>query len=288
MPGGVAAFDYNGDGRVDLYFTNGASGGDGFDKAAPRFWNRLFRNDGQWGGSTDVTEKAGIAGATLCMGAAAGPTSITTATRTSSSPASGGRNQLFRNDGAGTLHRCRRGAQASPARPGALPCVWFDYDRDGRLDLFVVNYVRWTPGPQRFCGDRTRDLRVYCHPCPSRACPTRSTGTRATARSRTSRQAAGVIGGIVGKGMSGRAARPRWQWLRPSLYVTNDSVPSLLLRNTGARAPSKRSDCWRASRFRVTDTPISAMGVGCRRCRRRRPNGPGGDSIGRRDVPLLP
>ncbi len=97
MPGGLAAFDYNGDGRIDLYFTNGASG-DGFDKTAPRFWNRLFRNDGQWR-FTDVTESAGVAGATYAMGAAAadfdndGDQDLFVA--------GVGRNQLFRNDGAG-------------------------------------------------------------------------------------------------------------------------------------------------------------------------------------------
>ena len=55
MPGGLAAFDYNGDGRVDLYFTNGA-GGDAAGKTPPRFWNRLYRNDGGMR-FTDVQEE---------------------------------------------------------------------------------------------------------------------------------------------------------------------------------------------------------------------------------------
>src|SRR5919197_469714 len=60
MAGGVAAFDFDGDGNLDLYFTNGAEM-PGLQKTSARYWNRLLRGDGR-GGFTDVTEKAGIAG----------------------------------------------------------------------------------------------------------------------------------------------------------------------------------------------------------------------------------
>jgi hypothetical protein len=69
MPGGLAVVDYNNDGRPDLYFTNGA-GGETFDKRDARFWNRLYRNDGDWR-FTDVTATAGVAGSTYAMGVAA-------------------------------------------------------------------------------------------------------------------------------------------------------------------------------------------------------------------------
>ena len=109
MPGGVAAFDYDGDGLTDIYFANGASL-PSLEKTSPRYWNRLYRNLGGFH-FQDVTESAGVAGAGYSMGAAAA-----------------------------------------------------DYDNDGLLDLFAVNYVRWSPDLDRFCGDASRQVRVYCHP----------------------------------------------------------------------------------------------------------------------------
>ena len=253
MPGGLAAFDYNGDGRIDLYFTNGASG-DGFDKAAPRFWNRLFRNDGQWR-FTDVTESAGVAGATYAMGAASadydndGDQDLFVA--------GVGRNQLFRNDGAGRFTDVGEGAGVART-VWSVAGVWLDYDRDGRLDLFVVNYVRWTPGPQRFCGDRTRDLRVYCHPKYFEGLPNTLYRNRGDGRFEDVTQAAG-LGAIVGKGMSAALLDvddDRW----PDVYVTNDSVRSLLLRNTG-KGTFEEIGLLAGVALPGHGRPISAMGV---------------------------
>src|SRR2546427_4186408 len=69
MAGGVAAFDYNGDGLSDIFFTNGASI-PSLEKDSPKFFNRLYRNEGGMK-FTDVTLEAGVAGAGYCMGAAA-------------------------------------------------------------------------------------------------------------------------------------------------------------------------------------------------------------------------
>src|SRR5580658_2720965 len=68
MPGGVAVFDYNGDGRPDIYFTNGAAV-PALEKDSPKFRNRLYRNDGNMH-FTDVTEQAGIGGEGYSMGVA--------------------------------------------------------------------------------------------------------------------------------------------------------------------------------------------------------------------------
>src|SRR3984893_3571035 len=70
MPGGIAAFDYDGDGLTDIYFTNGASV-PSLEKSSPKYWNRLYRNiDGMR--FKDVTQLAGVAGAGYSMAAAAG------------------------------------------------------------------------------------------------------------------------------------------------------------------------------------------------------------------------
>ena len=63
MAGGLAVFDYNGDGRPDIFFTNGAAV-PSLKKGGPADWNRLYRNDGGWK-FTDVTADAGLAGALI-------------------------------------------------------------------------------------------------------------------------------------------------------------------------------------------------------------------------------
>ena len=141
-----------------------------------------------------------------------------------------GRNQLFRNEGTGRFTDVAEAAGVAGA-VWSVAGVWLDYDRDSRLDLFVVNYVRWTPGPQRFCGDRTRDLRVYRHPRYFEGLPNTLYRNKGDGTFEDVTKAAG-LGAIVGKGMSAVPLdmdADGW----PDLYVTNDSVPSLLLRNTG-------------------------------------------------------
>jgi hypothetical protein len=86
MPGGVAAFDFDGDGLLDIFVTNGARQPN-LDRPDPTWWNRLYRNRGN-GKFEDVTEKAGLRGAGSAW-ARPRQTTTTTAIPTSSSQASG-------------------------------------------------------------------------------------------------------------------------------------------------------------------------------------------------------
>ena len=163
MGAGVAVLDYDQDGWMDLYFVNGADLGDPMQagstprKSDPRFWNRLYRNNGQ-GGFTDTTKSAGVASHSYGMGAAVGdynndgyPDLYVT---------NFGANILYRNDMDGTFTDVTK--QAGVSGGGwSTGAVFFDYDKDGRLDLFVARYLDWSFENSILCGGQEPGRRVY-------------------------------------------------------------------------------------------------------------------------------
>ena len=77
------------------------------------------------------------------------------------------RNILYRNNGDGTFSDVTRKAgleEAGPHKPWSISAGWFDYDNDGWLDLFVVNYCKWAPGQDPYCGENKPGYRAYCDP----------------------------------------------------------------------------------------------------------------------------
>ncbi len=158
MPGGMAIFDYNGDGLPDVFFANGATI-PSLQKNSPKFWNRLYRNDGHLH-FTDVTESAGVAGQGYSMGAAAGD--YDNDGHPDLFVPGANRNILYHNRGDGTFEDVTEKAGIGSGQ-WAVAAGWFDFDSDGKLDLWVVHYS--PAGMQdRFCGDLEKNIRVYCHP----------------------------------------------------------------------------------------------------------------------------
>ncbi len=225
-PGGLAVFDYNGDGRPDIFFTNGAHT-PSLEKKSPDQSNRLYRNDGEMR-FTDVSESAGVRGIGYAMGAAAAD--FDNDGRVDLFVAGVRQNQLLRNGADGRFEDVTRRSGIASG-DWAVGGAWFDYDNDGRLDLFVVNYVKWSPDTSRYCGDQGRGIRTYCHPrffegLPNRLYRNRGDGTFEDVSAR-----AGLLK-HVGKGMSAAVADvDRDGWL--DVFVTNDTVPNFLFRNNG-------------------------------------------------------
>jgi hypothetical protein len=177
---------------------------------------------------TDVTDAAGVRGIGYGMGAVAAD--YDNDGRVDLFVAGVRKNQLLHNRADGRFEDVaeRAGIASGDWSVGG---AWFDYDNDGRLDLFVVNYVQWTADANRYCGDQARGIRIYCHPrffegLANRLYRNRGDGTFEDVSAR-----AGLLS-HVGKGMSAAVADYDHDG-RIDVFVTNDTVPSFLLRNKG-------------------------------------------------------
>jgi hypothetical protein len=229
MTGGVAVFDYNNDGFLDIFFTNGAEI-PSLKKSNASFHNKLFRNNGD-GTFTDVTEKAGLAGVGYSMGVAAGDYDndgfvdlyVTGFNY----------NQLFHNNGDGTFTDRTEKAGVSGvlkrSKPWSVAAGWIDYDNDGLLDLFVVNYLDYSLSRAHSC--KTGNIVDYCSPDEYRGTPNilyRNNGdgtfTDVSQQSHISR--------YLGKGMGVAFADYDGDGFT-DIFVSNDSIPNFLLHNNG-------------------------------------------------------
>ena len=165
MGSGVALFDYDNDGKLDIFLVNGAPLSDPTpkgtipQKTGPQYWNRLFHQkpDGTF---EDVTEKAGLQGVGYGMGVAVGDYDndgyedlYVTAL---------GSNKLYHNNGNGTFTDVTE--KAGVAGNGwSTSAAWVDLDGDGLLDLVVLRYVQWD-FDDIWCGEHKEGFRSYCHP----------------------------------------------------------------------------------------------------------------------------
>ena len=232
MGGGVALLDFDNDGRLDVYFTNGALLKDPMPKdAAPdkrdaRFWNRLYRQKAD-GTFEDVTERAGVRGEGYAMGAAAGDYDgdgwddlyVT---------AYGG-NILYRNRGDGSFEDATKKAGVG-AGGWSTSAGWLDYDRDGRLDLFVLRYMEWDfERGNVYCGDPRH--RAYCHPDNFKGATNILYHQKPDGSFEDVSERAGVAD-ASGKGLGVAFADFNNDGLT-DIFVANDSVRQFLYRNKG-------------------------------------------------------
>jgi hypothetical protein len=228
MPAGVALFDYDGDGLLDIYLVNGAEM-PSLVKTGPKYYNRLFHNNGN-GSFTDVTEHARVAGAGYGMGVAVGD--YDNDGRPDLFVANVNGNQLFHNNGDGTFTDVTAKAGLSGAihrgrKMWSVAAGWFDYNRDGLLDLFVVNYCDWDPRYEPSC--MGLNGRGYCH--PDSFPPLTNTLYRNNGDGTfTDVSAETGISKVEGRGMGiAFADYDNDGW--PDVFVANDNSPNLLFHN---------------------------------------------------------
>ena len=219
---GCAFLDYDRDGWQDILLINGA---DWPGHKKTRSTLRLYRNNGN-GTFTDVTSRAGLDVELYGMGVAVGdynndgfPDILVTCV---------GQNRLFRNTGKGRFVDVTTASGLGKRKGFSTSALWFDYDRDGLLDLFVCNYVKWSPEHDVFCSLDGKH-KSYCTPEAYRGATcwlfhNRGDGTfeDVTAPSGifdSSSKSLGVA--LIDDN------RDRW----PDLLVANDTQPNKLYRN---------------------------------------------------------
>jgi hypothetical protein len=160
MAPGVALFDANGDGRLDLYLVQGAPIGPGA-KPSPTATNRLFlqRQDGTF---EDATAKADVGDTGYGMGATVGDYDGDGDLDLYVS--NFGPDVLYRNRGDATFEDVTTQAGVGSSSLWSTGAGFFDGDGDGDLDLFVVHYVDFAYDNHKYCGNSKKELRSYCHP----------------------------------------------------------------------------------------------------------------------------
>ena len=230
MTGGVAVFDYDNDGFLDLFFTNGAAI-PSLNKIGAGFANRLFHNNGD-GTFTDVTDKAGVGGIGYSMGVAAGDYDndgfvdlyVTGVNR----------NQLLHNNDNGTFTDFVDKARVPGTIPGkgkawSVTSGWIDYNNDGLLDLFVVNYLDYDLKTAASCSQHK--ITTYCSPDDFKALPNilyKNNGDGTF----TDVSIPSHVAQYANKGMGVAFADYDGDGFM-DIFVSNDTFPNLLLHNNG-------------------------------------------------------
>ena len=253
MGPGVAFFDFDNDGWMDIFMVN--SGASDFYTPSAPLKNALYRNNRN-GTFTDVTDRAGVAGGTeFGMGCAIADYDndgwqdiLVTAY---------GRCTLYHNNGNGTFTDVT--AKAGLAAPGwTTSAVWFDYDNDGKLDLFLCSFVQFSAKSDVFCGDNKLGKRFYCiprvfKPTPSLLFHNNGDGTFTDVSAGTDiARALGKALGVVATDINNDGLM--------DLFVANDTVQNFLFANRGK---GKWDEIGLAAEvgFSANGTPRSGMGV---------------------------
>ncbi len=266
MSGGVAIFDYDNDGLMDIYLTNGAKLPE-LQKTDSAYYNTLLRNKGD-GTFEDVTTKAGLAGKETgyAFGVAAGD--YDNDGQEDLFVASAGRNTLYHNNGDGTFTDVTAGSGLDRKPPSLLSvgAAWFDFDNDGLLDLVVSNYTLWNPMTDRPCyraassGPEVNDthgIPSYCSPRDVGSVSPTLYHNLGHGQFEDVTQSSG-FGAVQGKGMGISIADVNGDGL-PDVFIANDTERNFLFINQGGGKFKEQALLYGVA-YNDQGSPVSGMG----------------------------
>ncbi len=229
MCGGVAVFDFDNDGRLDIFFTNGARLPD-LKKADSSYYNCLLhqKRDGTF---EDVTAQAGLTGEQLDFNFGVAVGDYDNDGYEDLFLCGAGRNALYHNNGDGTFTdvTAASGIGGKPAGTLSVAAAWFDYDNDGLLDLVASNYTLWSPRSDFRCTMEGRDY--YCDPRRYPSVPHRLYHNLGNGKFADVTDQSG-FGASPGKGMGISIADFNDDG-RPDVFIANDTEPNSLFLNHG-------------------------------------------------------
>jgi len=256
MCGGVGVIDYDNDGRMDLFFTNGAKLPE-LKKTGPEYFNCLLRNRGD-GTFEDVTEKAGLDGANLDFSFGVAVADYNNDGWDDIFICNAGENALYRNNGNGTFTNVTAGSglDRKPENVLSVGAAWFDYDNDGLLDLIVTNYTTWTPQTDKRCLMGS-DRDEYCSPTVYKSVASRLYRNLGGGKFKDVTEESG-IGSMLGKGMGISIADFNGAGLM-DIFIANDTEPNFLFINQG-NGKFNESGLEYGVAYNAQGTSVSGMG----------------------------
>ena len=253
--GGVALFDFDGDGRLDIFLVNGSN----FDRPAEQenASNRLFRAVGTLK-YEDVTRSAGLEAFGFGMGCAAGdydndgfPDLFVCYY---------GRNRLWHNNGDGTFTDVTTEAGVGDSR-WASSAGFADFDRDGLLDLYVVNYVEWSKDDPPCYSEHDPPVRIVCGPIGRPGQADLLYRNLGDGRFEDVSRQAGIAVAERGKGLGLQIADFDEDGFL-DIYVANDTTENFLFRNLGQMRFEEVGLNWGVA-YSEDGAAQSGMGVAC-------------------------